>query len=282
MSRLLRVLASGVLLLALTACAGEDDPAVTDLYSVTGEIGAVPVVHFDPPLPLSDPQIERVLEGDGTELDDDSTALLSISTFAGSDGSALGPLASPVIVEMSELDGLLAEALPGAAEGSRFVAIQAVDDGYAGSMELVVIDVVPTRYTGEPREIDFAEENLPTIGEDGDGAPTAEVNEGISQPDLLRVVPIARAEGPQVQPGDLVYAQFTIWTWAEGIVHYSTWEDGGQPAATIIDETFPGIRDGLLDQTVGSRVLILIPPDLGIGTDSLIAVVDILAVGRAE
>jgi peptidylprolyl isomerase len=52
----------------------------------------------------------------------------------------------------------------------------------------------------------------------------------------------------------------------------------------------PGFRDGLIGQTVGSRVIIVIPPDLGYGPsggtgdgaigaeDTIVFVVDILGV----
>jgi len=65
---------------------------------------------------------------------------------------------------------------------------------------------------------------------------------------------------------------------------------GEEPASFPTGGVIPGFRDGLVGQTVGSRVIIVIPPELGYGPsggtgdgsigaeDTIVFVVDILGV----
>lgn len=248
---------------------------------MTGALGTEPSILFTPPLPLSDAGIKILIEGEGPALDD-GVALLSTTTFSGDDGSIIGIPAEPSLVEVERLsaESGIPDALRTATEGSRLLVTQAIQDEGTDRMEIVVIDVLPTRSIGDRNEIDFDGENLPFVAEDAEGHPSAHVGEGLTPPELLRVITLSNGAGRQVMPGDAVFAQYTVWTWSAGEVLDSTWEVDGVPRQINITEAFPGLRDGLLDQFVGSRVLVLIPPELGIGTDSLIAVVDILAVER--
>ena len=70
--------------------------------------------------------------------------------------------------------------------------------------------------------------------------------------------------------------------WESGEPYDSTWAAGKVPRTLKLDETIPGLRDGLLDQTVGSQVLLVIPPAQARGTDTLVLVVDILAVSGGQ
>ena len=75
--------------------------------------------------------------------------------------------------------------------------------------------------------------------------------------------------------------------WNTGEVFDSSW-DRGEPASFPTSGVIPGFRDGLVGQTVGSRVFITIPPALGYGPsggtgdgrigaeDTIFFVVDIL------
>ena len=82
--------------------------------------------------------------------------------------------------------------------------------------------------------------------------------------------------------------QYTGIIWATGAQFDSSW--GGDPIDFPIGtgQVIPGFDEGLIGQTVGSRVVLVIPPDKGYGTagnsqagisgtDTLVFVVDILA-----
>ncbi|OLT55205.1 hypothetical protein BJF88_07105 [Cellulosimicrobium sp. CUA-896] len=73
--------------------------------------------------------------------------------------------------------------------------------------------------------------------------------------------------------------------WSDGGVFDSTWTDGAAPSSVMIGigEVIEGWEQGLLEQSVGSRVLLVVPPSLGYGgtasplaEETLVYVVDIL------
>jgi peptidylprolyl isomerase len=147
---------------------------------------------------------------------------------------------------------------------------------------LLVVDVLPTRASGA--EVP-AVKGLPTVARDADGAPSVRVPSKKRPPADLEVQPLVRGTGPQVRVGQVVTVRFTGVRWSDGKVFDSTWSAGTPPqSATIgIGQLIEGWDQGLLEQTVGSQVLLVVPPHLGYGGTSsdlagetLVYVVDIL------
>lgn len=277
-----RFRALGALLTALllAGCQGgrEQQESESRAITVTGAFGSVPVVTFDAPLELRESGIETLIEGEGRTLESGDPALLAITAYDGDDGTILADRGAGeprnLLLTPEDVGEELAGVLDGTREGSRLLMTQPVDDGGPDLMLVVVIDVLHTRATGEAVA---PPEDVPVITLDEAGAPAVTMPEGIDEPAELRVVPLIDGEGPQVLPGQQVIVQYTAWNWDDGSVYDSTWANGAVPATITVNDTFPGLRDGIADQTVGSQVMLLIPPALARGTDSLLMVVDILA-----
>jgi peptidylprolyl isomerase len=95
--------------------------------------------------------------------------------------------------------------------------------------------------------------------------------------------------GAEVGAGDIVVVHYHGVNWNTGEVFDSSWSRN-EPATFPTGGVIPGFRDGLIGQTVGSRVIIVIPADLGYGPsggtgdgsigaeDTIVFVVDILGV----
>ena len=86
---------------------------------------------------------------------------------------------------------------------------------------------------------------------------------------------LMKGDGVQVHEGDRVVAQFTVLGWTDGTVRVSTWETG-VPEVINLGTAMKGLATALVDQKVGSRLAITIPPDLAAGDDTLCVVIDIL------
>ena len=86
---------------------------------------------------------------------------------------------------------------------------------------------------------------------------------------------LIKGDGVQVHEGDRVVAQFTVLGWTDGVVRVNTWETG-VPAVVNLNTAMKGLTNALVDQKVGSRLAITIPPDLAAGDDTLCVVIDIL------
>ena len=103
------------------------------------------------------------------------------------------------------------------------------------------------------------------------------------------VQPLIVGDGPAVESGQTVTVQYVGVKWSDGSVFDSSWERG-EPVDFPVGTggVIAGFEEGLIGQTVGSRVMLIIPPDKGYGeqgntqagisgTETLVFVIDILA-----
>ena len=119
------------------------------------------------------------------------------------------------------------------------------------------------------------------------GKPTISIPKS-DPPKSLVVQPLIKGTGPVVQQGQTTTLHYTGVIWGSGKEFDSSW-DRAQPTVIPIGKgsVIAGWDEGLVGQTVGSQVLLVIPPELGYGangnpdagisgTDTLVFVVDIL------
>jgi FKBP-type peptidyl-prolyl cis-trans isomerase len=129
---------------------------------------------------------------------------------------------------------------------------------------------------------------LPTVkaGAAGKG-PTITIP-STAAPKTLQVKTLIKGTGPAVKKGQYIVVQYTGVNYRTKKVFDSSWSRSA-PFATVIGEgqVIPGWDTGLVGQTVGSRVLLVIPPADGYGksgssgagikgTDTLVFAVDII------
>jgi peptidylprolyl isomerase len=109
-------------------------------------------------------------------------------------------------------------------------------------------------------------------------------------PSDLVVHPLIRGTGQQVRAGQIVTVEFTAVRWSDGAVVDTTWTDGTPPqsAEIGIGRLVEGWDQGLLEQTVGSQVLLVVPPQSGyantrsrLAGETMVYVVDILDAHKA-
>ncbi len=130
-------------------------------------------------------------------------------------------------------------------------------------------------------------DGLPTVELGADGKPTITVPKS-APPTQLVVQPLIKGDGPVVAAGQTLTVQYTGIIYGSGKQFDSSW-DRGAPADFPIGagQVIKGWDEGLVGQTVGSQVLLVVPPDKGYGatgqsqagiagTDTLVFVVDIL------
>lgn len=271
-------------LLVLTGCT--EDATPTGDVTVRGEFGQQPELEFTTPLDVDRPVVEVVIEGTGPELVEGEPVLLDFYAASGEDGSLVGETYSsepkPYLLTTEALGTQIHRALSGRHVGSRLLHLVPGEEPGEGST-VAVFDILPTRAAGEAVE---PREGLPTVTLADDGEPGVAVPEGAAPPAELVVQPLQRGPGPQVQPGQVITVQYLGVAWSTGEVFDSTWERGRLPAPFPIGvgSVLPGWDAGLVEQTVGSQVLLVVPPDLGYGTsvaelvdETLVFVVDILA-----
>ncbi len=128
---------------------------------------------------------------------------------------------------------------------------------------------------------------LPSVEGDVGEKPTVKAPGGTA-PKSLQTKVLVEGDGATVQKGDLLVSHYLGQTWRDNKVFDNSY-DRGEPAGFAIGTggVIKGWDDGLVGQKVGSRVLLVIPPDLGYGPngnpqggikgdDTLVFVVDVM------
>ena len=131
--------------------------------------------------------------------------------------------------------------------------------------------------------------SLPTVTAAAGTAPTIKMPKG-DPPKNLETHILIKGTGPTVAEGDTVVVQYVGAIWRNGYQFDSSWKRS-QPFGFTIgaspSQVIKGWDQGLTGQTVGSRVMLVVPPAYGYGkagspqahikgTDTLVFVVDIL------
>jgi peptidylprolyl isomerase len=165
--------------------------------------------------------------------------------------------------------------------------------GITGSTTLVfVIDVLKSyadTASASGAQVSNGGGSLPTVTAHSGGAPTITIPAN-KPPASLVTTTLIKGSGPKLVKGQYVVAQYTGYIWRTKKVFDSSWTTGS-PFGFVIgaspEQVITGWDTGLAGQTVGSRVMLVIPPkdaygttgasQAGItGTDTLVFVIDII------
>lgn len=268
-------------LCAAAASAGDASDSVT----VDGELGTASEATFDAPIEPSDLEVTVVDEGEGEPVEAGEFISYAMTAYSGETGEML----ATVGYEPGELlpSQLSAETIHGQVfgcgkVGKRVVAtFPASDQSGPEVYVLDLLDTVPTAAWGAEQE---PADGMPTVELAEDGAPSITLPES-DAPTETQVSVLKKGDGYEVQEGDYALIQYTGIRWSNGETFDSTW-DGAAPIAYPTTQYVPGFRKALEGQTVGSQVLVVIPPAEGYGEgeineedlkgESLVFVVDIL------
>lgn len=268
-----------VIVLALLAgCRQEPEPPPDPNagIEVAGEVGRRPLVTLETPLKIEKIVTTTLIPGEGAELADGDAVMLAYIAFDAVTGEVVEDSygSEPRILQLTEDEaGPLYDELLGRTEGSRLLRLE------PGSMTVpdpvvIVYDILPTQAVGTPLKVP---ETLPQVAVADDGTPTITLPEG-APPNSLTIAQLIRGDGPQVQAGESVTVRYVQMAWSTGEVLDSTWGPGTLPVTIPLVDRIPGLQDGLVDAAVGSRVLLVVPPAQADGTDTVVFVVDVLAV----
>ncbi|HTE71703.1 MAG TPA: FKBP-type peptidyl-prolyl cis-trans isomerase [Actinomycetes bacterium] len=121
--------------------------------------------------------------------------------------------------------------------------------------------------------------------------PKITIPEGEDPPEKLETEVLEEGDGPVVEKGDLIVADYLGATWRNGKTFDNSYDRGNPAAFTLTDGqggVISGWVKGLTGTKAGSRVLMVVPPEDGYGkqgnpqagikgTDTLVFVVDVIA-----
>jgi len=205
--------------------------------------------------------------------------------------------------------------LPGVRVGSRVLLIAPPKDAFGlkppkntnilpNDTLMFVIDVLgafPRDRGPVGTTVTAGGKGLPTVK--GETNPTITVPKS-KAPTKLEQAVLVQGHGPTVKAAEWIAVQYTGLVWNTGKVFDSTWTRPDGPTPTAFRMAPPGLLNGqpvggapkgliqaVVGQAVGTRLLVVIPPDLGYGaagnptagisgTDTMVFVLDILGTYR--
>ena len=299
-------------LLMLGACGSDDNsadsgpaPQSTGISGVLvgGDFGEKPTFNVDAGLTLDKTEVETISEGDGAVVKSgDSVTVNYIGVIAGSDKpfDSSWERGSPATFPLtSGAGGLLpgiVKALEGQHEGSRVVAAVPPADGFgkqgnpdvgiqSDSNLVFVLDIL------KPPEIKSTSlDDVTVTGKFGD-EPKVDFEPALSVKET-EVKVLSKGDGPTVKATDQVKVNYQGINGRDGSEFDSSWTRG-QPATFALNQVVPGFTKAIEGQTVGSRVLVAIPPKDGYGstgspqagiqgTDTLLFTIDIIDIVQPQ
>lgn len=265
-------------LCAVAAPAG----AVSDAVVVEGPVGSPASVSISAPLTITETERTVVVDGGGEPLDGASLVDYATTVFDAATGELVRAEGYDEAPALSTPAATVGQFVGCAPVGSRVVlAMPATEQEPASVWVVDVLGAHPARATGADQD---PVEGMPTVELSETGAPTITVPDA-DAPIETEVAVLKKGDGAVVAPGDTVMAHYAGVRWSDGSVFDASWSTGAPTALTTTD-LIPGYREALEGGTVGSQVLVVIPPGeaYGEGTineidlvgETLVFVVDIL------
>lgn len=307
-------LASALALATLGACGGEvvtaggggDTLDGFDAVSISGELGSAPKIEWKGQMKAGDIESRIIATGDGPTLSSGDEVIVNFTvgngfsqeqTFTTYDEKPSGQL---VTVD-DQLSPLFSEAVDGRTVGSRIALVASATEafGETGNPQLgignsdpvlLVVDLASSVLDKPAGTQTPAPAWAPSINFEK-AEPTSFNFTGTPEPsDALQKATLIKGDGPQVTSGQNIMVNYLGMVYGADKPFDESYSKEPFQTGIGIGAVVKGWDDGLVGQTVGSRVLLAIPPKLGYGktgnegagisgTDTLYFVIDILAAG---
>jgi len=292
-------------LLFLAACgSGQSGSEALPGVSVQGDTTSKPKVEFDNGYSVDNTQVETTVKGDGPKVGAQDTVTVDyvgINGRTGQEFDSSWKSGQPATFSLGP--GMITgfnKALAGQTVGSRVVAAIPPEDGYGaqgnpqagikGTDTLVFVidirEVTPTEATGKPVPVP---PDLPHLLTDQAGLPARfhSVKGTAPAPDQVEVHPVLQGDGEAVTAGQTVTMSFLGEVYPAGSAFVKTYGQSPQPFPIGQGQPLPCF-DELVGQKLGSRVILICPPDSAFGpqgnpqagikgTDTLIFAIDLLS-----
>jgi peptidylprolyl isomerase len=271
--------------------------------TVAGNVGEKPSVEFAKPLKVSTTAHRELSPGAGEKLRKGAKVTIDYVVINGRTGVELSSSygQSPVAITLDPKVAVagLVRSLVDTSVGTRAIVAIAPKEGLTKNLAgdgvkkndtlVFVVDVKGVRVvlTQAKGEAVAPVVGLPTVKLAANGKPTI-TNPSSAAPAQLVAQPLIKGAGPVVAAGQSITVHYTGVIWTTGKQFDSSWDRGDSTEFAIgAGRVIKGWDEGLVGQTIGSQVLLVVPPDKGYGsagnsgagisgTDTLVFVVDIL------
>jgi FKBP-type peptidyl-prolyl cis-trans isomerase len=138
----------------------------------------------------------------------------------------------------------------------------------ANSTLVFVVDILKaTTLPASAKGTEVAQENidLPKVGTNTDGKAPSVTFPKSDPPAKLVSNYVLESKGDVIKPTDSVVVRYEAYLWKDAKKFDSTYQAGKTQTFPLEQVTLKGLKNGLVGKKVGSRVLLVIPPDQAFG-----------------
>ena len=261
--------------------------------TATGELGKKPTITFKTPMTVQNNTYAVVQNGDGETIEKGDRVCAQGIALNAKDGSELmssweknTPDCS-IQLSDSNLKQIAPYTKMVGLKLNSTIVFGINDSNSAGTSYILAYTLVSrskdlTKATGDV--VTDVPANLPKVTRAKDGKPSIDMN-GQGSVDSLVVQTLVKGKGKELTESNTAVVKYTGWL-TDGTQFDSSWDRNTTFQASMSGGVVTGWIEGLTGQTVGSQVLLVVPPDKGYGStaqgsipanSTLVFVVDILA-----
>ncbi|HJE51036.1 MAG TPA: FKBP-type peptidyl-prolyl cis-trans isomerase [Tessaracoccus flavescens] len=238
-----------------------------DLSAIEVSDAATPEITVPAPWAITSTQTKVLKPGGEQKLTDTSTATVNYIGVNGRTGEVFDQSydGDPATFSLERVIPGFTKGLSGQSVGSRVLIGMPSEDGYAqgnpganievGDSLLFVVDIISANYEEAIGEAITPAAGLPTVTMTA-GKPEIALPAGVAAPTDLKVQPLIKGAGAPITADSTISVKFRSWNYADGTLFQDAWEPQSGALSTLID----GWKEGLVGQTAGSRVLLVVPP----------------------
>ncbi|MCW5952241.1 MAG: FKBP-type peptidyl-prolyl cis-trans isomerase [Propionibacteriaceae bacterium] len=251
-------------------------PATNSLdgITVTGKRLEAPKVEFDKPLRIDQTRFEVLEPGEGPKASESGLVTVHYYGVNARSGEVFDESfanGTPATFQLSQVIPGFQKGLTGQQPGSRVLIAVSGEDGYDPSYQidpqyaptgyelfdtlLFVVDIMDVSLTEPAGSAVTPPAGLPPISS-GTGKPTVTIP-ATAAPTSMVAQTLIEGTGRKVEAEDTILARYVGYSWKTGEV----FDDGFEtPTSEALANLIPGWSKGLKGKTVGSRVLLVLPP----------------------
>lgn len=268
-----------------------------DAVTATGAYGKTPKVKVKSPWGIDKTRTKVLDSSDGQVVLAGQTVEVNYYGVDGRTGKKFDESFSTgksVAFSLDQVVPGFSKGLTGQRKGSRVLIAMPGSDGYdssggnaqaginVGDTLIFVVDLVDVQLTAPAGATVKPKAGLPTVS--GSGSKINITIPKADPPTKLQVETLIKGTGKKVAATDTITFNYRYQQWSDGKLIEQSY--GGPTGSSALSGLLPGMVQGLTGQTVGSRVLLVIPPALGYPTgnatpkvepdQTLVMVVDLL------
>lgn len=243
-----------------------------DGITVTGDFGAAPTVKIPTPWAVDTSQAKTLVQGAGAEVTSSSIIEIHYYGANGYTGDVFDESFSSGQTISYAVSGFISgfqKGVIGQKVGSRVLIGITGPDGYdsqggnanigilVGDCLVFVVDIVSASLPEPSGTAVTPAAGLPTVSDDIK-KPVVTITSTQTPPTSLVVQPLIKGAGKAVTETSTIRVDYAEYAWSTGKIVKQTY--GYSPLDGALSSTIPGWQAGLVGQTVGSRVLLIVPP----------------------